>query len=72
MWQHVLVKQKSSLKMGFKADSGFAFIKEFWVRKFDGQFSICAEITCDKMDSIGAKEITSFTIELQIMLRYLK
>ena len=47
----------------FKARRGFAFVTESWVRKFDGQLSVCAQMTYDVMESVGAKEITSFTVE---------
>ena len=46
-----------------KARRGFAFVTESWVRKFDGQLSVCAQITYDVMEIVGAKEITSFTVE---------
>ena len=47
----------------YKARRGFAFVTESWVRKFDGQLSLCAQITYDVMESVGAKEITSFTVD---------
>ena len=46
-----------------KATRGFAFVTESWVRKFDGQLSACAQIIYDFMESVGAKEITSFIVE---------
>ena len=46
-----------------KVRRGFAFVTESWVRKFDGQLSECAQITYDVMESVGAKEITSFSVE---------
>ena len=46
-----------------KARRGFAFVTESWVRKFEGQLSVCAQLTYDVMESVGAKEITSFSVE---------
>ena len=46
-----------------KARRGFAFVTESWVRKFDGQLSACAQIIYDVMESVGGKEITSFTVK---------
>ena len=54
---------KPKMYMQLKARRGFAFVTESWVRKFDGQLSVCAPITYDVMDSVGAKEITSFAVE---------
>ena len=47
----------------YKVTRRFVFVTESRVRKFDGQLSAFAQITLDVMESVGAKEITSFTVE---------